>query len=52
MPRLNTAADKELPEDLPQELWATERVWVQCGGHMPPLYEGPYKVLQRSLRHF
>jgi hypothetical protein len=55
MPRLNTAADKELPEDLPQELWAAERVWVRCGAHMPPLsplYDGPYKVLQHSLRHF
>ncbi len=55
MPRLNTAADKELPKDLSQELWAAERVWVRRGSHMPPLsplFDGPYKVLQRSLRHF
>jgi hypothetical protein len=36
----------------PRELWAAERVWVRNGGHMPPLYNGPYTVLQRSLRHF
>jgi hypothetical protein len=55
MTRHNTAADKELPEDLPQELWAEDRVWVHRGGHAPPLaplYDGPYTVLQRSLRHF
>ncbi len=55
MTRHNTAADKELPEDLPQELWAADLVWVRRGGHVPPLaplYDGPYTVLQRSLRHF
>ncbi len=52
MTRHNTAADKELPEDLPQELWAADRVWVRRGGHAPPLYSGPYTILQRSLRHF
>jgi hypothetical protein len=26
MPRHNTAAGKELPEDLPQELWASEHI--------------------------
>jgi hypothetical protein len=55
MTRHNTAADKELPEDLPQELWAADRVWVRRGGHAPPLaplYDGPYTVLHRSLRHF
>jgi hypothetical protein len=55
MPRHNTAADKGLPGDLPQELWAADRVWVRRGGHAPPLaplYDSPYTVLQRSLRHF
>jgi hypothetical protein len=55
MARHNTAADKKLPEDLPQELWAADRVWVCGGGHAPPLsplYDGPNAVLQRSLRHF
>jgi hypothetical protein len=53
--RHNTAADKELPEDLPQELVAADRVWVCRGDHAPPLsplYDGPNAVLQRSLRHF
>ncbi len=55
MTRHNTAADKELPVDLPWELWAADRVWVRQGGHAPPLstlYNGPYTVLQRSLGHF
>ncbi len=55
MPRHSTAADKELPEDLPQELWAAERIWVRRSGHLPPhwpLYDGPYTGLQRSLHHF
>ncbi len=49
--RHNTAADKELP----RELWAADRVCFRRGGHAPPLsplYDGPYAVLQRSLRHF
>jgi hypothetical protein len=37
MTRHSTAADKELPEDLPQVLWAADRVWVRRGGHTPPL---------------
>jgi hypothetical protein len=55
MTRHNTAVDKELPEDLPQELWAADWVWVRRGGRAPPLsplYDSPYAVLQRSLRHF
>jgi hypothetical protein len=45
MTRHNTAANKELPEDLPQELRAADRVWVRRGDHAPPLaplYDGPY----------
>jgi hypothetical protein len=44
----NTAGDRELQEDLPQELWTAEPVWVRRWGHMPPLtplYHGPF------LRH-
>jgi hypothetical protein len=55
MPRHNTAADKELSEDLAQELWAVDKVWVCCCSHvlpLSPLYDGPYTVLQRSLRQF
>jgi hypothetical protein len=55
LPRHNVAADRELPEDLPPDLWAADRVWVRRCGHVPPLtplYDGPYAVLQRSLRTF
>ena len=55
LPRHNTPTAKEHPEDLPPELWTADRVWVRRCGHVPPLtalYEGPYTVLQRSLRHF
>ena len=55
LPRHNVAADRELPEDLPPDLWAADRVWVRRCGHVPPLtplYDGPYAVLQRSLRAF
>jgi hypothetical protein len=37
LPRHNTAADRELPEDLPQELWTTERVFVRPLRPVPPL---------------
>jgi hypothetical protein len=53
--RHNVPADQELPEDLPPALWAADRVWVRRCGHVPPLtplYDGPYAVVQRSLRHF
>jgi hypothetical protein len=55
LPRHNVAADRELPEDLPPDLWAADRVWVRRCGHVPPLtplYDGPYAVIQRSLRAF
>jgi hypothetical protein len=55
LPRHNVAADRELPEDLPPDLWAAGRVWVRRCGHVPPLtllYDGPYAVIQRSLRAF
>ena len=44
LPRHNVAADRELPEDLPPDLWAADRVWVRRCGHVPPLtplYDGP-----------
>jgi hypothetical protein len=55
LPRHNVAADRELPEDLPPDLWTADRVWVHRCGHVPPLtplYNGPYAVIQRSLRSF
>jgi hypothetical protein len=55
LPGHNVAADRELPEDLPPDLWAADRVWVRRCGHVPlltPLYDGPYAVIQRSLRAF
>jgi hypothetical protein len=56
LPRHNTAADRKLPEDLPQELWAAKCIWIRRrGGHvlpLSPLYDGPSTILQRSLRHF
>ncbi len=53
--RHHTAADRELPRDLPQELWTAEPVWVRRFSHMPPftpLYGCPYTSFQCSLRHF
>jgi hypothetical protein len=53
--RHNIPADQELLEDLPLALWTADRVWVRRCGHVPPLtplYDGPYTVVQRSLRHF
>ncbi len=47
--------DRELPEDLPPDLWTADRVWVRRCFHVPPLtplYDGPYAVIQRSLRSF
>jgi hypothetical protein len=55
LPRHNVAADRELPKDLPPDLWAADRVWVRRCGHVPPLtplYDGPYAVIQRCLRAF
>jgi len=55
LPRHNIAANRELPEDLPPDLWAADRVWVRRCGHVPPLtplYDGPYAVNKRSLRYF
>ncbi len=37
LPSHNFAVDRELPEDLPPDLWATNRVWVCRCGHVPPL---------------
>jgi hypothetical protein len=52
LPRHNVAADRELPEDLPPDLWTEDRVWVRRCGHVPPLYDNPYAVILRSLRSF
>jgi hypothetical protein len=55
LPRQNVAADRELPEDLPPDLWTADRVWDRRCGHVPPLtplYDSPYEVLQCNLRSF
>ncbi len=41
MTRHNTAVDKELSEDLPQELWVADRVWVHRGGTHGPFTTAP-----------
>lgn len=54
-PAHNTAAQKQAPDKLPAELLAARYVLVRRDGHVPPLaplYDGPYLVLQRSLRSF
>jgi hypothetical protein len=43
------------PQQLPEELLLTKHVLVRKDGHVPPLaaaYDGPYLVLERSLRFF
>jgi hypothetical protein len=43
------------PTQLPEELLLTKYVLVRKDGHVPPLaaaYDGPYLVLERSLRFF
>jgi hypothetical protein len=43
LPRHNTTAYRELPQDLPQELWTTKCVWVRyCGPGATPIYNNPY----------
>ncbi len=37
MPRHNTAANRELPEDLPQELWTADYLKIDCL-KIPALY--------------
>ena len=54
-PAHNTAENRKAPVQLPSDLAATRYVLVRRDGHIPPLtplYDGPYLVLQRSLRTF
>jgi hypothetical protein len=44
---------RELPEDLPQKLWAANGVWVRHCGHVcKPSRSATMALPQRSLRHF
>jgi hypothetical protein len=43
------------PQELPAELLLAKHVLVRRDGHVPPLaaaYDGPFLVLERSLRFF
>jgi hypothetical protein len=43
------------PQQLPEDLLLAKHVLVRRDGHVPPLvaaYDGPYLVLERSLRYF
>ena len=54
-PRHNTPAAAVLPEVIPEELSSCPLVFIHKDGHiapLAPLYEGPYKVLFRSLKTF
>ena len=54
-PRHNTPAADTLPEVIPAELSSCPMAFIRKGGHVAPLgplYEGPYKVLSRSLKTF
>ena len=53
--RHNIPPSTNLPEQLPTSLRTCPMVFVRKDGHVPPLsplYEGPYKVLERNLRTF
>jgi hypothetical protein len=53
--RHNTAAARQPPPRLPDDLARAQTVFVRRDGHVPPLqplYDGPYAVIRRSLHHF
>jgi hypothetical protein len=53
--RHNTAAARQPPPRLPDDLARATMVFVRCDGHVPPLqplYDSPYAVIRRSLHHF
>ncbi len=50
--RHNTAAARQLPPRLPDDLARATMVFVRRDGHVPPLYDGPYAVIRRTLHHF
>ena len=54
-PEHNTASSAQAPTQLPAALASPTHMLVRRDGHVPPLApldDGPYKVLQRSLRTF
>ena len=54
-PRHNISREERKMEELPADLLQAEFVLVRRDGQAPPLvprYDGPYRVMQRSLRHF
>jgi hypothetical protein len=53
--RHNTAAARQPPPRLPDDLARAPMVFVRRDGHvtpLQPLYDGPYAVIRRSLHHF
>ena len=53
--RHNNPAVPDLPQQIPISLATCPMVLVRKDGHVPPLaplYEGPYKVISRSLKTF
>ncbi len=53
--RHNTAATRQPPSQLPDDLAHALTVFLRWNGHVPPLqplYDGPYAVLRSSLHHF
>jgi hypothetical protein len=53
--RHNTAAARQPPPRLPNDLARATMVFVRRDGHVPPLqplYDSPYGVIRRSLHHF
>ncbi len=53
--RNNTAAARQPPPQLPDDLTRAPKVFMRRDSHVPPLqplYDGPYAVLRRSLHHF
>jgi hypothetical protein len=50
--RHNTASARRPPLQLPDALSRALSVFIRQDGQVPPLYDGPYTVLRRSLHHF
>jgi hypothetical protein len=48
----NTTAAHQPPPQLPDDLAHAPTVFVRRDGHIPPLYDGPYAVICRSLHCF
>ncbi len=50
--RHNKTMARQPLSKLPDALACTLTVFVRWDGHVPPLYDGPYAILCRSLHHF